>query len=126
MSRDLLPLIGLGVVALIPLMILTVGAPRAPKAFAAALASANVAPSRFVYALRVEAGISLAVTAVGVVVWWFLRESLLRASVIAESYLCFGCILASVAVCVIANRRSPFKGFYSDLQRVRRAPKRKA
>jgi hypothetical protein len=125
-SRDLLPLIGLGVVALIPLMTLTIWAPRAPKAFAAALDAAGVTPSRFVYALRLEASISLVVTALGVVAWWLLRDRLLRASVIAESYLCFGCILASVAVCVIANRSRLFRGFYSDLQRVRRAPKRKA
>jgi hypothetical protein len=125
-SRDLLPLIGLAVAALIPLAILTVGAPRAPKAFAAALDAAGVAPARFVYALRVEASLSLAVTALGVAAWWFLRDILLRASVIAESYLCFGCILASVVVCAIANRTQLFKGFYSDLQRVRRAPKRKA
>jgi hypothetical protein len=125
-SRDLLPLIGLAVAALIPLAILTVWAPRAPKAFAAALDAAGVAPTRFVYALRVEAGISLAVTALGVAAWWFLRDILLRSSVIADSYLCLGCILASVVVCAIANRTQLFKGFYSDLQRVRRAPKRKA
>jgi hypothetical protein len=125
-SRDLLPLIGLAVAALIPLMILTVGAQRAPKAFAAALDAAGVAPARFVYALRVEAGLSLAVIGLGVAAWWPLRDVLLRNSVIADSYLCFGCILASVIVCTIANRMQLFKGFYSDLQRVRRAPKRKA
>jgi hypothetical protein len=125
-TRDLLPLYGLAVAALIPFAILTVGAPRAPKAFAAALDAAGVAPGRFVYALRVEAGISLAVTALGVAAWWFLRDILLRSSGIADSYLCFGCILASVVVCAIANRTQLFKGFYSDLQRVRRAPKRKA